>query len=225
MPDGVIRLRPDECQALLALGRRQLAWDPRMPVRLRSTEHALGLYTTPPFDVLALFAVPAVVESPDGSSIDATIALASLVTALEVALANDAPIDLAKISEVRVPVAKAMSVAHLPPTEGWHLPINAVSGDVLVSVDEAVAEFARRARGQAEVVQQEIADEIWGRSTWAALPMRMLHAAARLGMLTNDRSRIAASVNGTWKRLSTPRGHVLVDTSTGASRVSLTLLG
>lgn len=209
MAEGTITLGPDEIQALLAITRRQIAWEPGMPARLRSSGSAIGLYTVPPFDVLALFAVPAQVDR----EIDATIPLASLATALEIAAANGSAIDLARISETQVPVTRGMSVRHLPPAEGWHLPIKAVSGDVLAMVDEAVAEFTRRGAGQAEVLQQQIADEIWGRQAWAALPMRMLHAAARLGMLANDRSRVSAAVNGNWKRLTTARGHILLDTS------------
>lgn len=220
MAEGVIILGPDEVQALLAITRRQLAWEPRMPARLRSSGSAIGLYTVPPFDVLALFGVPAQVDR----EIDATIPLASLATALEIAAANGSAIDLAKITEAQVPVTRGMSVLHLPPAEGWHLPIRAVSGDVLANVDAAVAEFTRRGAGQAEVLQQQIADEIWSRQEWAALPMRMLHAAARLGMLPNDRSRISASVNGTWKRLSTARGHVLLDTAVQGAPLPLGVL-
>lgn len=224
MADGLIALGPDEAKALLAIARRQLAWDPRMPVRLRSTESAIGLYTTPPMNVLALFAVPASVSTADGAPIESTIALASLATALEVVIANGGPIDLGKISEVRVPVTKAMSIAYLPPVDGWQLPINAISGDLLVSVNDAVAEFNRRATGQPEAVQQQIADEIWNRQVWAALPMRVLHAAHKLGMLANDRSRVSATVSGTWKRLSTARGHVLVNGAAENERLSLTII-
>jgi len=222
MADGLIALKPDEVQALLAMARRQIAWDPRMPVRLRSSGAAIGMYTVPPFDVLALFAVPASVDR----EIDATIPLASLITALEVAAANDRPIDLARITEAPAPLigARGMSVATLPPAEGWHLPIKAMSGDVLVSVDEAVAEFTRRATGQVEALQQQIADEIWSRPAWASLPMRVLHAAARLGMLANDRSRISAAVAGKWKRLSTARGHVLIDASAQSVQLPLSVL-
>lgn len=225
MAEGLIALGPDEVQALLAISRRQLTWDPRLRVRLRSTSSALGLYTTPPFNVLALFAVPASITTPEAQQVDVTIDLASLVNSLEVVAANATPLDLSKISEVAVPVTKAMSIAFLPPSDGWQIPISAVSGDVLVSVNEAVAEFNRRAAGQSEAMQQQIAEEIWNRQAWAAIPMRVLHAAHKLGMLPNDASRISASANGTWKRLSTARGHVLVDSATRNDRLSLQLLG
>ncbi len=224
MADGVLSLGREEVQTLIAVSRRQLAWEPRMPVRLRTTGTALGLYTAPPLNVLALFAVPATVSGADGD-VDAIIPLASFLTALEITAANGSAIDLSTISEATVPIAAGVTVANLPPADGWHLPIQAVSGDLLPSVQDAVAEFTRRSAGQPELLKQQIADEIWNRQTWAALPMRMLHAAAKLGMLTSDRSRVSAAVNGPWKRLSTPRGHVLATTSGATVRLPLDILG
>ena len=58
MPESTIDVGPEELRALLAITRRQFIWDARMPVRIVSTASAIGLYTAPPLNVLALFAVP-----------------------------------------------------------------------------------------------------------------------------------------------------------------------
>ena len=83
MPDGRISLGPEELRSLLAVTRRQFIWDARMPVRLVSTASALGIYSAPPLNVLAFFAVPAVVSSPDGTPLDLVVTISSLVSELE----------------------------------------------------------------------------------------------------------------------------------------------
>ena len=62
MPESTIDVGPEELRALLAITRRQFIWDARMPVRIVSTASAIGLYTAPPLNVLALFAVPGVAQ-------------------------------------------------------------------------------------------------------------------------------------------------------------------
>ncbi len=218
MTSATLTLATDDARVLGAFGRRQLVWDPRLPVRVVSTASAIGLYTAPPLNVLALFAVPATI---DGDPIDATVSLASLVAEFDATVGFGTPIQIAALREVPVPVTSAMSVAHLPPADGWQMPMQALAGDLLVHVDTAVAEFTARSAGQAEAVQQSIADEIWERPTWAALPMRVLHAAQRLGMMTNDQSRVSAATCGPWKRLATARGQVFTRTSGGRTGIGL----
>jgi hypothetical protein len=224
MPEGTLHIGPDEVRALLAFSRRQFLWDMRMPVRVVSTASAIGLYTAPPLGVLALFAVPGTIDIPSEDPLDVTVTLSSLVSELESASASARDIDLERLHPASVPVTSAMSVAFLPPSEGWQVPMHAVAGDLGLRVDEAVAEFTSRSAGQGEAVQQQIADEIWERTVWAALPMRVLHAAKRLGMLGNDRSRVSAASCGTWKRFSTSRGHVFIRPAPTPTRTALRLL-
>ncbi len=224
MPEGSIELGPDEMRAMLAVSRRQFIWDARMPVRMVSTANAIGLYTAPPLNVLALFGVPGRVTIPGIDPLDIVVSLSSLVSELESASAAGRVLDLERLKLVAVPVTSAMSVAQLPPTEGWQVPMHAVASDLTALVTKAVAEFTSRAAGQSEAVQQSIADEIWERPVWAALPMRVVHAAARLGMLGNDRGRVSAATSGSWKRMSTSRGHVFTRPSTVSSRTALRLV-
>ena len=102
------------------------------------------------------------------------------------------------------------SLAVLPPTDGWQLPIAGVSGDIVPVVDEAVAEFRKRSAAGAD--PQRLAQEIWERPGFGGLPVRALHAARRLGFLSDDASRVSASTCTGWKRLTTVRGQVFVRT-------------
>ena len=217
---STFHLNPDEARALSAFGKRLLTWDSQMPVRLVSTPAgtAIGLYTAPPLNVLAFFAVPATVT---GDPIDVTCSLASLGVHLESLVRNGAPISVGDVRPVRVNVTPEMSVAHLPPATGWQIPLQSQSGDVAVQVHAAVAEFNDRARGLPPLAQTEIANEIWGRPGWASLPMRVLHAAQKLGLLADDRSRVSAASCGSWKRLMTIRGQVFYNSPVGGQRIPL----
>jgi hypothetical protein len=211
MIDARVGLMVDDAKALAAMAKRQLGIDARMPVRIVSRPNALGLYTALPMDVIAFVAIPATFAS--GEEVDLTVSLASLSIELDRVVASQVPLDLSALPEVRVPVTKKATIALLPPSDGWQLPMFAVAGDLVPQVDASVEEFTRRSKGLSERAQQEIAEEIWERPAWAGLSMRMLHAARRLGLLAQDRSRIAAATCGPWRRLSTPRGQVFARAS------------
>jgi hypothetical protein len=120
------------------------------------------------------------------------------------------------------PAVGSPGLAMLPPSEGWQLPIHGVSGDVVPGVDAAVAEFRRRA--SSVVDPQVLAEQIWERPSFGGLPLRVLHAARRLGFLTDDASRVTACTMTGWKRLTTVRGQVFVRTQTPTQRPDLSLV-
>ena len=198
--ETMVRLGDAERRVLTALGRRQVEWDARMPARVISRDGALGVFTAPPMDVLAFLAVPAEV----GDFLDVTISLAGLVAAAE----TSGEIDLAELAQVQVPFSSGVSLVHLPPADGWQMPIPAVASDVLPAVDEALVEFRSRSVGLGPRGQQTVAEDIWSRPAWAGLPLRVLHAGYRLRFLAREPMRITAATNGPWRRLSTPRGQV-----------------
>ena len=198
--ETMVRLGDAERRVLTALGRRQVEWDARMPARVISRDGALGVFTAPPMDVLAFLAVPAEV----GDSLDVTISLAALVAAAEAS----GEIDLAELAQVQVPFSSGVSLVHLPPADGWQMPIPAVASDVLPAVDDALVEFRSRSVGLGPRGQQTVAEDIWSRPAWAGLPLRVLHAGYRLRFLAREPMRITAATNGPWRRLSTPRGQV-----------------
>ena len=193
-----------------------------MPARLISRGNAVALFTAPPMGVLAMFAVPGEREPVDAEPVDHTIALASLVDILDHCSASGAGIDVEALRASAV--LGAPELGDLPPADGWQMPIHAISGDLVTRVDQAVAEFTARTAGLPNATQQAIAEEIWDRPSWAALPMRMLHAARRLGMLATDASRVTAANAGPWKRLSTQRGQIFIRTDRLGRRVSLSIV-
>lgn len=210
-----IRLADADARALEAFCRRQLRWDATLPGRVVSTPSALGVFTAPPLGVLVFVAVPADgVDRP----VDATVTLAGLADAL-----RDHPEELGldRLARAMIPPAPAPSLNHLPPADGWQLPITAVSGDLVPLVEAATREFSGRAAGSAPREQQEVAEEIWSRPGFGGLPIRALHAARQLGMLPADSSRIAAATSGQWRRLSTSRGQVFSYASGPAARLAL----
>lgn len=214
-----IRLGEPEAAVLEGFARRQLTWDSDQSARVVTTAKALGVFTAPPLGVLVFFAVPVAESSEDATALDVVVPLEALADRLR----DDAVtgMDLATLPTAFVPPGGAPSLHHLPPTEGWQMPIHGLAGDLLPSIDEATQEFNARSHGLPPRSQESIANEIWDRQGFAGLPMRALHAAHRLGMVSNDRSKVAAATCGPWKRLSTPRGQVFVYTQGPSARLSL----
>jgi hypothetical protein len=212
-----IRLAEPESRALEAFCRRQLRWDAALPARIVTAEQAVGMFTAPPLGVLAFVAVPT--AEPVESSVDRTVRLADWADLLEGSGGSD--LDPEGLAEAMVSITSGPSVRALPPSDGWQVPIFGISGDLVPSVQEASVEFEARSKGIPVRTQELVANEIWDRPTWAGLPMRALHAARQLGMLTEDRARVSASTCGTWKRLSTTRGQVFVPVGGPAALLTL----
>ena len=210
-------LAEPDAQALEAFCRRQLMWEPSLLARIVTSERAMGMFTTPPLGVLVFAAMPT--SESITAPVDRIVRLADWADVL--ARTSGQGLDPTRVPEVNPPVTPGISLRNIPPSDGWQIPIQAVSGDLVPIVQAATEEFEARAAGQPPLIQQNVADDIWGRAVWAALPMRVLHAARQLGMLPADRSRVSASTCGAWKRLSTPRGQVFVPASGPAARLSL----
>ncbi len=208
-----VRVAQPDARAVEAFCRRQLRWDATLPARVVTTPKALGLFTAPPLGVLAFVAVPV---QDSGGAEDVIVRLADLADAI---LGEE--LDLSAMSHPTLSPGPAPSLSHLPPSEGWQLPIHAISGDLLPTVAAASQEFAIRASGKTSAQQEEIAEEIWQRPAFAGLPLRALHAARQLGMLTDDMAKVSAATCGQWRRLSTTRGQVFAYANGAAARLSL----
>ena len=209
-----------DAKALEGYARRQLRWDPLMAARVVTTPRALGVFTAPPMGVLAFMAVP-VTQALD-EQVETVVGLLALAECLP--LAADEGIDLWEIPQVRVAPGSIPSVLHLPPEDGWHMPLHAVAGDLIPLVSQALAEFEARSVGLSEHGQQSVAEEIWSRPAWGGLPMRVLHAAYRLGFIPQDMSRVSSAANGPWRRFTTVRGQVFSYDRGPAARLALHLV-
>lgn len=218
--DGRIALGGLEARGLEACARLQLRWEPLQAARVVTTPRAVGVFTAPPMGVLAFMAVP-LTESP-AQPVDTIVALSALADCLP--LAADGGADLLALPQVVVAPGAIPSVLHLPPEDGWQMPLHGVAGDLVPRVEEAVAEFALRTAGMSDHVQQTVAEEIWSRPGWGGLPLRALHAAHRLGFLPQDRSRVSSAANGPWRRFSTVRGQVFTYDRGPAARLALHLV-
>ena len=214
-----IRLAEPEARALEAFCRRQLKWDERLPARVVTAAKALGVFTAPPLGVLVFVAVPTADPVEAVEAVDALVPLDMFANALR----RDAVkgIDIGALPRAMVRVGASPSLQYLPPSEGWQLPMFAVSGDLVPKVEDATAEFDARAAGLPARSQESVAEEIWDRPGFGGLPLRALHAARQLGMIANDRSRVSAATCGPWKRLSTQRGQVFVHSTGPAARLAL----
>ena len=211
----MIHLAEPEARALEGFCRRQLRWDARLGARVVVTERALGVFTAPPLGVLAFVAVPITgVAEPS----DMTVQLAGLADALE---GWEGGVSLSDLPRSIVPAGPSPSLAHLPPHEGWQVPMHAVSGDLVPAVEAATAEFAARSVGMTPAQREEIAEQIWQRPAFGGLPLRTLHAARQLGMLTGDSARVSAATSGQWKCLSTVRCQVFSYATGPAARLAL----
>jgi len=212
-----IRLAEAEARILEAFARRQLTWDVGQPAHVVSASQALGVFTAPPLGVLVFLAIPT--AEPIGDPVDVVVPLASLADAVRDL--GTSGMDLNALPRATVTPGASPSVLHLPPTEGWQMPIHGLSGDLIPVIDQASEEFAQRSAGLPPRSQEVIANEIWDRPAFAGLPLRVLHAAHRLGMISNDRAKVSAAACGPWKRFSTPRGQIFVYQHGPAARLSL----
>ena len=192
---------------------RLAAWDPAGHVRVVARGGAVGVYAAPPMRVISFVALPLRVPAVD--DIDVSARIADVRTGLR---SESGVTDLI----LPEPAVGSPGLAMLPPSEGWQLPIHGVSGDVVPGVDAAVAEFRRRA--SSVVDPQVLAEQIWERPSFGGLPLRVLHAARRLGFLTDDASRVTACTMTGWKRLTTVRGQVFVRTQAPTQRPDLSLV-
>lgn len=208
-----LALPAHEGRLLAAHLDRLAAWDPQGHVRVVARASAIGVYAAPPMRVISFVALP--LREPVVGEIDVSARLDDVRAGLDAS---------ATTSELHLPEPAVGSpgLAVLPPADGWQLPIHGVSGDIVPDVDAAVAEFRRRSG--AVVDPQALAEQIWERPSFGGLPLRVLHAARRLGFLTPDASRVTACTIGGWKRLTTVRGQVFVRTAMPTQRPDLSVV-
>jgi hypothetical protein len=218
----LVTLAERDARVLALVGRRQIEWDALAAVRIKVGASAIACHVVLPMEVMCVLAVPAEV-SPAAVDSDVTVSLSSFVTGLEEALAVGEQIrfDVDGLPRVSAPIGHGLTLAQLPPRDGWQMPIHGVSGDILPVVEEAVTEFRQRSAGMSERQAEPIAEEIWSRTAWAGLPMRTLHAGRRLRLLTDEPLRITASTCGPWKRLATPRGQLFTYSTGIEARLGL----
>jgi hypothetical protein len=192
-------LRKGEHAGLSAYLQRVLSLDDRAAVRIQAAGEVAGVWSGPPFGVLALR--PAALR--EARSIDVTVSARRLLEALP------------DLGDVPLPssVLGPSWAARLPPRGGWEtkavVPVNVVRDQVSVGVEA----FRRRVEALPPPLRtsdalERAAEDVWGAASVADLPLRAAHAAENLGFLGPD-GDVSASAAGVWRRLGCPGGSVL----------------
>ena len=213
-----ITLGEHESRALAAFCSRNAGWSPAGAARLVIAGSSVGVFVTPPWDVMAFAAVPA--DTGSDEPIDVIVSLPALTQMLT----DTGVIDVDALPTVQVTPAQGVTLLDLPPRDGWQLPIHGISGDIAGLVEAGHDEVKART---ATLAPRDTDLEIrrwWASPGWSGLTMGVLFAAHQLGMLPKDRSKVAAATSGPWKRLSTSRGQVFSFASGPASSVNLALI-
>lgn len=208
-----LALPEHEGRLLAAHLDRLSSWDPAGHVRVVARGSAVGVYAAPPMRVISFVALP--LRETLLAEIDVSARIAEVRSGVQRG---------AGVTQLHLPdpAVGSPGLAILPPAEGWQLPIHGVCGDIVPGVDAAIAEYRRRA---ASVVDpQALAEQIWERPSFGGLPLRVLHAARRLGFVTDDGSRMTACTMTGWKRLTTVRGQIFVRTQTPTQRPDLSVV-
>jgi hypothetical protein len=174
---------------------RLVALDGRAVVRLQATGSALGVWSGPPFEVVALRPV-ALAHDVD---VDVTVSAQRLLerVAAEPTVALPAS------------VSGPTWVGLLPPRTGW---VQGARGDVanVRSAVEAAKQFfrARAESGSDRQALEQIAHDVWERTCLGEVPVRCAHAAESLGLLGPGEGEAVALSTDSWVRLAVPGGSV-----------------
>lgn len=198
-----LHLAAVEREGLRAYLERVLALDDRAAVRVQAGGTAAGIWSGPPFGVLALRPVALLQDA----ALDTTVSARRLVEALGIARPFAVEVRLPQ------PVVGPAWAAQLPPRSGWVEAAVVPVGVVVDQVSVGVEAFRRRVDALDESLRtsemlERVAEDVWGGASVADLPLRVAHAAERLGFLGRE-GDVRASASGAWRRLGCPGGSVL----------------
>ncbi|MFY9330952.1 MAG: hypothetical protein WAO41_04645 [Candidatus Nanopelagicales bacterium] len=218
-PSGgkIVRLSIGEHEARLLRAHleRLQKLNSRSVVRIVAGDGSVGIYATPPLGVMTYVQLPLV----DASRADLDVTVLAVDAAATIICADG---QYALVVDLRHSVPGGAEIAVLPPNDGWQLPIPGVASDVVPMVDAAVADFKTRA--QTAVDTDGLAAEIWDEPSFGGLPLRALHAARLMGLLSPDSSRVAASTRTGWKKFTTVKGQVFVRVPGALDRPALSVV-
>jgi hypothetical protein len=173
---------------------RLVRLDNRAVVRLQASGVAMGVWSGPPFEVVAVR--PTVLGSPD--AFDVTVSAQRL---------------LERVGTTSVALPASVSgpswAGLLPPRSGWEERLRGDVAGVRAAVESATRFFRERSEGVDDRAQLEaIAHDVWERTCLAEVPVRCAHAAEALGMLGPGDGIAVAYATDTWLRLAVPGGSV-----------------
>ncbi|GGO47229.1 hypothetical protein GCM10012287_19400 [Streptomyces daqingensis] len=202
---------PGEAAGLEAFLGRLLRWEKNAAVRIQAGGGVVGIFAKPArFEVVAV-RTARLLESAET---DATVSAGELLEGLD---------EQAEAFTVPAPVTGPPWTGVLPPRGGWEA-LGEVPADAVRAVaGAAVAEFRERAeqlqqRDRTRAKLDALAEEIWSRPLGRTpLPLRAAHAAYALGFLAGEEP-LGLLRTGSWLRLRTPAGSVVVRNGGGKGR-------
>jgi len=184
-----------ERQGLVQYLERLVGLDNRAAVRLQAGGEVIGVWSGPPFEVVALR--PVALAAP--AQLDATVSAQRLLDRVREAATVDVPPEVSGPSWVGL----------LPPQSGWEERMRGDVANVRSAVDTAKHFFRARADGVTDrVALEQIAQDVWERTCLGEVPVRSAHAAESLGLMGPGEGVAVAFSTDTWTRLSLPGGSV-----------------
>jgi hypothetical protein len=192
---GIDLAGASEQQGLLQYLERLVALDNRAVVRIQAGGSMAGVWSGPPFEVVALR--PVALAAP--VTVDATVSAQRLLERV-----RDA-------SRVELPpsVSGPSWVGLLPPRSGWEERTRGDVANVRSAVDTAKHFFRERAQGVSDrTALEQIAHDVWERTCLGEVPVRCAHAAEALALMGPGDGVAVAYSTETWTRLSIPGGSV-----------------
>lgn len=182
-------------QGLVQYLERLVALDNRAAVRLQAGGTVLGVWSGPPFEVVALR--PVALGEP--IRLDATVSAQRLLERARKGL----------VVEVPASVSGPTWVGLLPPRSGWEERLRSDVGNVRAAVEMAKHFFHERAEGVTDrAALEQIAHDVWERTCLAEVPVRAAHAAESLGLMGPADGVAVAYSTDSWTRLAVPGGSV-----------------
>jgi hypothetical protein len=192
---GIRLAGADEQQAVVQYLDRLVALDNRAAVRLQAGGQVMGIWSGPPFEVVALR--PVALASPE--QVDATVSAQRLLERVRESVQVELP----------PPVSGPSWVGLLPPRGGWEERMRGDVANVRAAVGTAKHFFRERAEGVSDRQELErIAQDVWERTCLGEVPVRSAHAAESLGLMGPGEATAVAYSTDTWTRLALPGGSV-----------------
>lgn len=185
----------DDRQGLVQYLERLVALDNRAAVRLQAGGAVVGVWSGPPFEVVALR--PVALGEP--AQVDATVSAQRLLERARDGIQIELP----------AVVSGPTWVGLLPPRSGWEERLRGDVGNVRAAVEMAKHFFHERAEGVTDRTALEtIAHDVWERTCLAEVPVRAAHAAEMLGLMGPAEGVAVAYATDSWTRLALPGGSV-----------------
>lgn len=203
-----------------ALLQRLMTWDTCNTIRILTTPRAMGMFADLPMGVLAFIAVP-LLETTD-PALDRGVSTHRLRDCIgEVAHFTEPSVSLQLPEDRPLPAA----LAHLPSKSGWIPAERGLAGDILNRLAEFKKELPPTVVDKSFTnLRDDLLQSWWNTSAWGGLPVKAIHAAQVLGLLSVPAARVESATKAGWKRLVTPAGQIFVAPPESYSGIRLSVV-